>query len=119
MVHSRQERTIIGFSPTEDSRKSIGKKALGDKAYNGHPNECSTFNALDEQAVKVLKARAQMRHEQFNGMLKEFSCLDDQFRHKEAKYGDCFEAVAVICQYRMEYGEPLFDLLAGVRPEEE
>ena len=98
---------------------AIGKKALADKAYDGHPNEISAFNGVDVAPVKQFKARAQMRHEQFNGMLKEFACLYDCFRHREQKFGICFEATAVICQYRLENGEPLFDLLAGISLEEE
>ena len=96
---------------------SCGKKGLADKIYNGHPNECSTFNAVDSSEVRTFKARAQMRHEQFNGMVKEFGCTKKVFRHKPdkmLKHKWCFEAVTVICQYRLEHGEPLFDLLAGL-----
>lgn len=39
---------------------SIGKKALGDKGYTGHPNECNTYNRFDDDAVKSFKSRAQM-----------------------------------------------------------
>ena len=56
-----------------------------------------------------------MRHEQFNGMLKEYSTLSDMFRHDQDLFEICFEAAAVICQCRMEHGEPLWDVLAGVR----
>lgn len=96
---------------------SVGKKALADKIYNGHPNECSTFNAVDSSAVRTFKARTQMRHEQFNGMIKEYGCLSKPFRHKVEKlesHKSCFEAVTVICQYRLEHGESLFDLMAGL-----
>lgn len=93
---------------------SMGKKAVGDKGYTGYPNECSTFNAFDSDAVKMFKSRAQMRHEQFNGVLKEFSSLADQFRHRKENFEVCFEAACVVCQCRMENGEPLFDLLAGI-----
>ena len=34
-----------------DDLKEIGKKALGEKIYNGHPNEISIFNAFDCDAV--------------------------------------------------------------------
>ena len=97
-----------------DKLASIGKKAVGDKGYTGYSEQCSTFNAFDEQVVKDFKSRAQMRHEQFNGMLKEFSSLADVFRHEQDKFEVCFEAACVICQCRMEHGEPLFDLLAGI-----
>lgn len=99
----------------KDKLESIGKKALGDKGHNGQHRVCSTFNAFDDPDVKKFKSRAQMRHEQFNGMLKEFSCLDNCFRHGEHKFKVCFEAAAVVCQHRMDNGEKLFDLLAGVQ----
>ena len=98
-----------------DKLKACGKKALGDKIYNGYPDQVSTFNACDSNRVKALKSRAQMRHEKFNGMVKEFGATKQQFRHhSEEKFGLCFEAICVICQYRMELGEPLFDVLAGI-----
>lgn len=98
-----------------DKLRSVGKKALGDKIYNGYPDAVSTFNAFDDDAVMDFKARAQMRHEQFNGMMKEFAVLDTRFRSPDdEKFATCFEAVAVICVYRMEHGEPLFDVLAGI-----
>jgi len=100
-----------------DKLAAIGKKALGDKGYTGYPDECSTFNAFDDPDVKSFKSRAQMRHEQFNGMLKEYSSLSDQFRHEQEWFEVAFEAACVICQYRMENGEPLFDLLAGIQLE--
>ncbi len=93
---------------------SIGKKAVGDKGYTGYPDVCSTFNAFDSDAVKEFKSRAQMRHEKFNGMCKEFRALDERFRHGKQRFKVCFEAVCVVCQYRMENGEPLYDLLPGI-----
>ena len=101
-----------------DKLATIGKKAVGDKGYTGFPDQCSTFNAFDDPAVQEFKSRAQMRHEQFNGMLKEFSTLADQFRHEQDKFEVCFEAAAVICQYRLENGEPLYDILAGISMDE-
>jgi len=96
---------------------ACGKKALADKIYNGHPDECSTFNAVDSTAVRTFKARTQMRHEQLNGMVKEFGVTKTPFWHKPdkmQKHRWCFKAVTVICQYQLEHGEPLFDLLAGL-----
>jgi hypothetical protein len=46
-----------------------------------------------------------MRHEQFNGMLKGVGCLYQRFRHSDARFKTCFEAVSVICQYRVEHGD--------------
>lgn len=101
----------------KDKLKSIKKKCLADKIYSGH-DETVTYNAWDQEDVMEVKARAQMRHEQFNGMLTDFNCLVHRFQHPSPppflKHKICFEAVAVLCQYRMDYGEPLFDILAGV-----
>jgi len=96
-----------------DKLESCGVKCIADGIYNGMPEVCSTFNAIDREDVAKFKARAQMRHEQFNGMIKEFKSMCTKFRNK-SKHQMCFEAVAVVCIYRMENGEPLFDVLAGL-----
>ena len=111
------DNQIFADHGLKDKLKSVGKKALGDKIYNGHPEQCSTFNAVDSPAVSTFKGRVQMRHEQFNGMVKEFKVTSSPFRHKPdkiEKHKICFEAVTVLCQYRLEHGEPLFDLYAGL-----
>jgi len=87
------------------------KKAIGDKGYNGSPDEVSTFNAHDKKSVKMFKRRALMRHETFNGRIKEFAILNGTFRHSEAKFKSAFEAVCVLCQYKIEIENPLFDIL--------
>jgi len=88
-----------------------GKKIIADGVYKGHA--CVTWpNRLDDPEVAKFKRRARMRHEKFNGMLKEFRCIDVRFRHGKEKFEACFEAVCVICQYQMENGSPLFDILA-------
>jgi DDE superfamily endonuclease len=91
--------------------RTIGKKAIGDKGYNGYPKEVSTFNAHDGRPVKKFKSRALKRHENFNNMTKRFKCLDGRFRHSPDRFKVCFEAVCVICQYQMENGMPLYDIL--------
>jgi DDE superfamily endonuclease len=88
-----------------------GLKAIGDKFYNGHQNEVCTFNAQDSDEVKKFKNRALKRHEHFNGLLKHFAILDGRFRHQgPEKFATCFEAVAVITQYRLEFECPLYDI---------
>jgi len=95
---------------------SVGKKGLGDKIYNGHPDECSTFNAIDSEAVRKFQARVQMRHEQFNKVVKELCCASTPFCHKPdkvEKFKICFEAVTVVFQCRVEHCKPLFDSMVG------
>lgn len=53
------------------------------------------------------KSKARARHENVNGELKKFYVLDSVFRHTdepETKHRICFEAVAIICQLRHDFG---------------
>jgi DDE superfamily endonuclease len=95
----------------KDKLKTLGLKAIGDKFYNGHLDEVSIFNRMDSPEVKKFKGRALLRHESFNSLLKHFAILDDRFRHVgRESFATCFEAVAVICQYRIELECPLYDI---------
>lgn len=95
----------------EEKLKLINKKAIGDKGYVGHPNTISTYNVHDCEAVTVFKSRALKRHETFNNMTKRFSALNGRFRHTPDRFETCFESICVICQYQMENGLGLFDVL--------
>ena len=44
-------------------------------------------------------------------MTKTFKILNNQFRHGVDKIAVAFESVAVICQYKIEADEPLYDVL--------
>ena len=87
------------------------KKAIGDAGYPGHHATVSTPNGHDNTSVAKFKSRALKRHEKFNGMTKNFDCLSGRFRHSVSRFGTCFEAVCVVCQYQMENGRPLFNIL--------
>lgn len=93
--------------------RSLGKKCIADSAYYSKENRdvVSALNPHDYKVVKKFKTRALQRHEKFNGMLKVFGCLDGRFRHTLPKYKIMFEACAVICQYKMENGQALYDIL--------
>lgn len=95
----------------KDKLRSINKKAIGDLGYAGHYNEISIPNASDYSFVKLFKSRALKRHETFNGMIKRFHSMDGRFRHSIDRFKSCFEAIAVICQYKIESDQPLFDIL--------
>ena len=88
-----------------------GKKGIADGGYRGFNNLLSTPNIrYDLPEVLKFKSRTRLRHERFNAMLKTFDCLDSRFRHGKDKLCACVEAVAVVCQYKMEFGEPLYDI---------
>jgi DDE superfamily endonuclease len=108
----QNDKTIfVKAGGLKEALRDAHVKAIGDKFYNGHPNEVSCFNAYDSEDVREFKRRALLRHEKFNGLLKQFAVLDTRYRHlSPEKFASCFEAVVVICQYRIELECPLFDI---------
>ena len=94
-----------------DRLRQLGKKAIGDGIYRGNQDTVSYPNSHDSRPVKKFKSRALKRHEGFNGMTKSFQILRQMFRHSLDKIGIAFEAVAVICQYKVEAEEPMYDVL--------
>ena len=61
----------------------------------------------------VLKSIALKRHEDFHGLTKSFEILWEWFWHWTSKVRSAFEAVAVICYYKIEAEEPLWDVLVA------
>ena len=108
---SRSDNKIFKEDGLKEKLESIGKKAIGDKGYNGHQSVCSTYNAHDSRNVKKFKSRALKRHETFNFLTKRFDCLSQRFRHSVDRFATCFEAICVISQYLIEEDMPLFDVL--------
>lgn len=99
--------------------EQAGKMGIGDDGYTGYPRTISTANGMDSEEVSEFKSRARQRHEIYNGKLKHFDILSERFRCKShpndkftvaEKLQMVFEAVNVLVQYKMEYGEPLFDI---------
>jgi len=86
------------------------KMVIADNGYRGYANLCSTPNSYDAPEVAHFKSRARCRQESYNGKLKNFECLSSRFRHSKEHLQACFEAVAVIVQYKMDGGEPLYDI---------
>jgi hypothetical protein len=105
------DATIFSQKGLKDKLHAIGKKAIGDGGYAGHQQYCSTPNSHDSRPIKKFKSRALKRHEKFNGRMKVFNSLSGRFRHGAARCKSCVEAVAVICQYDLELGNPLWDIL--------
>jgi hypothetical protein len=91
--------------------EAAGKRGIDDSGYPGHPELLSTPNNHDFKAVKKFKSRALKWHEKFNGMTKNFDCLSGCFFHSVEQFSQCFEVICVICQYQLEMGDPLYDVL--------
>ena len=76
----------------------------GDMAYSGDMQLKNAKTAQTKNA-KRSKGRARGHHENVNGELKKFEVVNSVFRHDpRKKHQMCFEAVAVICQLRHDFG---------------
>ena len=94
-----------------DRLEELGQKAIGDGGYNGEPKYLSTYNSHDSKSVRMFKSRALKRHENFNDLIKVFECTKTRFRHSKERFEQSFEAVCVLCQYKIENEVPLYDIL--------
>ena len=65
---------------------------------------------MDSKEFGSFKRRARLRLEIFNGRMKFFEIVNHIFCHSQLKFKDAFEAVAVIIQYQMGNGQPVFDV---------
>ena len=79
----------------KEQLQKVGKLAIGDRGYRG----------------EMFKRRALLRYETFNGLTRTFDILDRRFRHDNAKFELALTAVCVLCNYKLEYERPLFDIL--------
>jgi hypothetical protein len=48
--------------------------------------------------------------ETFNGLKQTFNILDGRFQHDNAKVEIALTAVCMLCSYKVEYEQPLFDI---------
>ena len=103
------DRAIFIAQGGLNDRIPNGKKAIADKIYTGL-EKIALHNSLDTEAVRVFKRRARARQESINTRLKSFGCLKQRFQHGIAKQDVVVTAVAVVCQYQLENGSPLFDI---------
>ena len=108
----RSDLSVFKNKGLMDKLTELNKRGIADSGYPGYPNLLSTpNNRYDSTEVKRFKSRALKRHETFNGMTKTFECLSGRFRHGTKRFATCFEAVCVVCQYQLENGHPLYDIL--------
>lgn len=91
-----------------------GKMGIADDGYKMGEAENIGFlcisNTQDSKELKKLKSRARCRHETLNGRLTKFGILQQTFEHGMECHDTAFHAVAVIVQYQMDNGAPIFDV---------
>lgn len=86
-----------------------GKKVLADSGLKGS-EKASTRMPGNSHKMKHFRSRAQGRQETLFLRFKVFSILRERFRHSYSLHKMVLDAVAVIVQYDMENGHPLFDV---------
>ena len=91
-------------------------KLVGDSAYDGQPDKVTTTKDAHSRETKELFARMKSMQETLFKRLKDFKVLRESFRHgrgtedKLKKITAAFESVAVLVQYDIENGHPLFEV---------
>jgi len=89
-----------------------GKRCIADRGYRGddYKHQLSIRNRDDAIPLRNFKKRVRARHENFNARIKNFSILEQRFRHGIPRHKAVLEAVCVLVQYDMENGHPLMDV---------
>ena len=97
------------------SRNPPGKMIIADKGYRtSSPGEVGMIavpDPRDPHSLQRYKSRSRSRQESLNARIKQFKICQDTFKYPdELKHKAVVEAVAVIVQYQMENGIPLFSV---------
>jgi hypothetical protein len=92
--------------------KANGKVCIADRGFRSkYENEQKHFalpDLMDSKPLYNFKSRARMRQETYNRRLKHFECLSSTFTNGFVKHGIALRAVAVMVQYQMDNGSPIF-----------
>lgn len=88
-----------------------GKVVVCDRVYrkSDHADKLALPNLGDSEDLQNFKARLRARHESLNGRLKDWRILFDIYRHPIDNHVHVLEAVAVLVQYQLDNGHPIFD----------
>jgi DDE superfamily endonuclease len=86
-----------------------GTRGIADSAFSGEPEKIAISHPGDDEDVAKMKARLKARHETFNGRIKGFNVLANNFRHDIELHGAVCETVCILVQYDMQNGNPLFE----------
>jgi hypothetical protein len=89
----------------------VGKRLIGDSGYKGEPNLITAHNDNHSKELTNFINRVRARHENFNARIKSYRCLSERFRSNRENHKIVFEAVCVLCQYDLENGHPLMEII--------
>ena len=103
------DKTVLELSGVLEKLQE-GKLAVCDKGYIDRKlaHKLSWPNPHDAPDTNEYKSRIRMRGETINGRMKFFKILRECYRHKIEYHNDVYMAVAVMVQYQMDNGAPIF-----------
>jgi hypothetical protein len=92
-----------------------GKVCIADRGFRSkNPREQNCFALPDYmdagRDLYKTKSRGRLRQETWNGRLKHFGALSQTFTHGFVKHGTVLRAVAVLVQYQMDNGSPIYSV---------
>jgi len=89
-----------------------GKLCIADRGYQSSESDEIGLIVVpseeDPPDLHKFKTRVRLRHEQLNGWMSQFKILSETFTYSKEKHKASVEAVAVIIQYQMDNGSPLY-----------
>jgi DDE superfamily endonuclease len=95
-----------------EKMKANGKVCIADRGFRSKLAEERKVFALpdfmDSKQLSNFKSRARCRQETYNRRLKHFECLSITFTNGFAKHSIALRAVAVMVQYQMDNGSPIY-----------
>jgi hypothetical protein len=98
MVFRRRLKSAI------DEMRRPGVKCIADGIYGAEPDYVSIKNDFDPVDIKHFKNRVSSRHENFNGLLKNYHSLTKKFHHGLDWQKICFRAVCCLVMFQIESG---------------
>lgn len=92
--------------------KANGKLCIADRGFRSkfehERNVFSYPDYMDSKELNNFKSRVRCRQETYNRRLKHFEALSGTFKNGFDKHGIAVRAVAVIIQYQMDNGSPIY-----------
>ena len=88
-----------------------GEVVIADRGYQTSRQDkqfISVPNIYDTKETAKFKSQVRLQHEGFNGRLKKYALMEVVWKHRMEKHGWAFGAIAVMVQYHLENGLPLF-----------
>ncbi|CAJ1937341.1 unnamed protein product [Cylindrotheca closterium] len=95
-----------------------GKVVVCDRVYTdkktaGNNAKLALPSLADPGPLFEFKSKLRARQESLNGRLKDFRILDATYHHDPKNHVFVLEAVAVLVQYAMDHGHPIFPANTG------